>query len=94
MRTEKVSTKGTRPTKPDKRTVTKPTADPWNRTGASNLKKELNTWLGCRTVWNHDDWNQLLQDLRTKGFSDLVDTPRGQDAIGLYIETNRKCPSC
>lgn len=76
-----------------RRVVTKTTANPWNRTGASNLKQELSTWLCNRTIWNHEDWTKLLSDLRTKGFSDLVDTPRGQDAIGLYLETHRKFPN-
>ena len=88
MRTDKSTGKTT------KRTVTKTTNDPWNRSGANSLKKELSGWLKTRTVWNHDDWQNLLADLRTKGYSDLVDTPRGQDAIGLYLETNRKCGSC
>lgn len=84
MRTEKVKTKTPR------RIITKATNNPWNRTGANNLKEELNNWLASRTVWNHEDWTRLLADLRVKGYSDLVDTPRGQDAIGLYLETNRK----
>lgn len=88
MRTEKNTCKST------KRTVTRTTNDPWNRTGANSLKKELGGWLNERTVWNHDDWQNLLSDLRTKGYSDLVDTPKGQDAIGLYLETNRKAGSC
>ncbi|HPQ81051.1 MAG TPA: hypothetical protein PLZ86_04940 [bacterium] len=88
MRTQKTTGKTT------KRTVTKATEDPWNRTGANSLKKELNGWLESRTIWNHEDWQSLIFDLRTKGYSDLVDTPKGQDAIGFYLETNRKGGSC
>lgn len=81
-------------TKLDRRRITKTPATPTNKVGGNNLKKELNAWLDNRTVWNHDDWLSLLSDLRTKGYSDLIDTPKGQDAIGLYLETNRRFPSC
>lgn len=90
MRTEKSTTKAAKVTR---RTVTKTTSDPWNRSGPSSLRSELDKWLSYRTIWNHNDWTKLLSDLRTKGFCDLVDTPRGQDAIGLYLESNRKNPS-
>lgn len=78
----------------ERRTVAKPAGFPTNQTSAMSLKKELNGWLTTRTVWNHDDWLSLLADLRTKGYSDLIDTPKGQEAIGLYLEANKKCASC
>lgn len=80
-------------TKTERRRVTKTAAVPTNKK-ADALKKELNTWLCNRTVWNHEDWTNLLADLRGKGFSDLIETQKGQDAIGLYLESNKKYPSC
>jgi hypothetical protein len=53
-------------------------------------KKELNKWLKAHKTWDHDDWLQLLDDLKTKGYSDLVNNQEGQDSVGLYLETNRK----
>jgi hypothetical protein len=53
-------------------------------------KKELNTWLKGRSAWNHDEWLQLLDDLRQAGFSAITDSPEGQNEIGLYLESNRK----
>jgi len=53
-------------------------------------KKELNKWLKTHKAWDHDDWLQLLDDLKTKGYSDLVNNQEGQDSVGLYLETNRK----
>ena len=88
MRTEKLGTKLPR------RRITSGSPIPVNRTSAESLKNELDGWLCSRTIWNHDDWEGLLADLRTKGFSDLIDTPKGQDAIGMYLETNKKNPSC
>ena len=91
MSTQKATGKTTKTTR---RTVTKTTTNPWNKSGTNSLKSELNGWLSTRSIWSHDDWQNLLGDLRTKGYSDLVDTPKGQDAIGLYLETNRKFGSC
>lgn len=76
-----------------KRRMAKSSNIPTNKTSAEVLKAELDSWLAVRTLWNHDDWQTLLGDLRTKGYSDLIDTQRGQDAIGLYLETNRRRPS-
>ena len=53
-------------------------------------KKELNKWIKAHKTWSHDDWLQLLDDLKTKGYSDLVNHQGGQDSVGLYLETNRK----
>lgn len=76
--------------KGERRRITKTEAIPTNKTSADSLKTELDTWLCGKTIWNHNDWLSLLSDLRTKGFSDLIDTQKGRDAIGLYLETNRK----
>lgn len=80
--------------KKEKRKIPRPAVIPVNRTSAASLKKELGGWLETRTVWNHDDWLKLLSDLRSKGYNDLIDTPKGQEAIGLYLEANRKTSSC
>lgn len=77
-------------TRTEKRKIAKPSGFPTNQTCSSSLKKELGSWLGERTIWNHDDWLCLLSGLRLKGYSDLIDTPKGHEAIGLYLEANRK----
>jgi hypothetical protein len=53
-------------------------------------KKELNKWLKAHKTWNHDDWLELLDDLKAKGFGKQVSDQAGQDSVGLYLETNRK----
>ena len=53
-------------------------------------KRELNKWLKTHKTWDHDDWLQLLDDLKVKGFDNLVSNQAGQDSVGLYLETNRK----
>jgi hypothetical protein len=53
-------------------------------------KKELNKWLKAHKTWDHDDWLKLLEDLKAKGFDNLVGDQAGQDSVGLYLETNRK----
>lgn len=58
------------------------------------LKDHLNGWLANRTCWNHEDWMGLIADLRDKGYSDLIDTPKGQEVVGKYLEHNKKCSSC
>ena len=63
---------------------------PLKRKDAAALRKDLDGWLTERTCWNHEDWTNLLTDLRQKGYSDLIDTPKGQELIGLYLESNKK----
>ena len=53
-------------------------------------KKELTTWLKGRESWNHQDWLDLIAGLRDQGFAKWTDSQEGCDAIGLYLETNRK----
>ncbi|MGA8574039.1 MAG: hypothetical protein ACLP7A_09330 [Desulfobaccales bacterium] len=52
-------------------------------------KKELNKWLKVHKTWGHDDWLKLLDDLKAKGFGNLISDQAGQDSVGLYLETNR-----
>jgi hypothetical protein len=52
-------------------------------------KKELNKWLKAHKTWGHDDWLELLEDLKAKGYGNLVSDQAGQDSVGLYLETNR-----
>ena len=78
--------------KPAKRRILATAATPTNKISALSLKRELNNWLEKRDTWNHDDWLKLLSDLRTKGYNDLIDTPKGQEAIGLYLEAHKKTP--
>jgi hypothetical protein len=35
-------------------------------------KKELNKWLKTHKTWDHDDWLKLLDELKNKGFGNLV----------------------
>ncbi|MGO9580635.1 MAG: hypothetical protein ACLP2P_14640 [Desulfobaccales bacterium] len=52
-------------------------------------KRELNKWLKTHKTWDHDDWLKLLDNLKSKGFDNLVSDQAGQDSVGLYLETNR-----
>lgn len=67
---------------------------PVKNMSADALKGHLNEWLVDRTCWNHEEWVGLLNNLRSKGYSDLIDTPRGQEVIGRYLEHNKKCGTC
>ena len=53
-------------------------------------KKELNAFLRKNTEWDHNMWTGLLSELEEIGFGFLTETEEGRDAIGLYLETNRK----
>ena len=53
-------------------------------------KRELNKWLKMHKTWDHDDWLKLLDNLKSKGFDNLVSNQAGQDSVGLYLETIRK----
>ena len=52
-------------------------------------KRELNTWLRKHLTWNHDEWLELITELKTQGFDELTSTQEGLDAIGLYLETKK-----
>lgn len=78
----------------ERRRITRPAEIRLPVPSAQALKEELNVWLDCRTCWNHEDWITLLGDLREKGYSDLIETPKGQDLIGRYLELNKKNASC
>jgi len=52
-------------------------------------KKELDKWLKAHKTWNPDDWLMLLDDLKAKGYGNLVSNKAGQDSVGLYLETKR-----
>jgi hypothetical protein len=52
-------------------------------------KKELDKWLKAHKTWSHDDWLKLLDDLKGKGYGNLVGKKAGQNSVGLYLETNR-----
>ena len=88
MANEKVTSKLTR------RKISRCAEVPVQNMSADALKQHLNTWLNNRTCWNHEDWMNLLNDLRSEGYSDLIDTPRGQEVIGKYLECNKPCPEC
>ena len=52
--------------------------------------QELNKWLKEKSYWNHDEWLQLLNDLKEKGYGELVIDQQAIDSIGLYLEKNRR----
>ncbi len=72
-----------------RRKVAKCAEIPLKRNDAQALRKDLDGWLVGRTCWNHEDWLNLLGDLRQKGYSDLIETPKGQELMGLYLENNK-----
>ena len=77
-----------------KKTPPKPVGKPASGPAASGQvpafpKKELDKWLKAHKTWNHDDWLKLLDDLKAKGYGNLVGKKAGQDSVGLYLETNR-----
>ncbi len=52
--------------------------------------KFLSSWLEGRLFWNHQDWLDLLNALRAKGYESFTDSVEGQEAIGQYLESHRK----
>jgi len=52
-------------------------------------KKELDKWLKAHKTWSHYNWLKLLDDLKAKGYGNLVGKKAGQDSVGLYLETSR-----
>ena len=52
-------------------------------------KRELNTWLRKHLTWNHEEWLELVDELKTQGFDELTSSQEGLDAIGLYLETKK-----
>jgi hypothetical protein len=77
-----------------KKTPPEPVGQPARGAAVSQLapafpKKELNKWLKAHQTWGHDDWLKLLDDLKGKGYGNLVGDQAGQDSVGLYLETNR-----
>jgi hypothetical protein len=57
---------------------------------ASFPEKELKKWLKGRIEWNHNDWLNLLENLRKEGYSNLTDNDAGRTQIGQFLETERK----
>lgn len=53
-------------------------------------KTELSQWLKTHRSWSNDEWLKLLQDLRKKGFQQLVDSQFGRDMLGKFLEENRQ----
>ena len=53
-------------------------------------KRELNSWLKKNNSWDHGQWLALVNELSTKGFTDLLSNQEGLDAVGLYLESNKK----
>ena len=53
-------------------------------------KKQLNYWLRRNFTWDHNKWNELLSDLEQQGFTEWVSYASVNDALGLYLETNRQ----
>jgi hypothetical protein len=77
-------------TKREKRHVVRAPGVAIDSSDVELLKRDLDVWLESRTAWTHEEWMGLLTDLREKGYTDLIDTPRGQETIGAYLESNRR----
>ena len=52
-------------------------------------KRELNTWLRKNLSWDHQQWLDLISDLKKQGFTSFTESQEGLDAIGLYLETKK-----
>lgn len=52
-------------------------------------KQEMRQWIRGRMNWTHEEWLELLDDLRGQGFGVYTDTPEGQEELGAYLEENR-----
>ena len=52
-------------------------------------KRELNAWLRKHLSWDHQEWLDLVTDLRTQGFTNYTESQDGLDSIGLYLETKK-----
>ena len=63
-----------------KKTAKKPTRFP---------KRELNAWLRKHLSWDHQQWLDLITDLKKQGFTNFTESQEGLDAIGLYLETKK-----
>lgn len=81
-------------TRTERRRVSRCGEVPIRQNDAETLRRDLDGWLESRNCWSHEEWLSLLGDLRQKGYSDLIDTPKGQELIGRYLENNKKCGSC
>jgi len=51
--------------------------------------RKLRAWLKVHQAWSHEDWIELLAELRLKGYGGLTDNPEGQGVIGRFLEANR-----
>lgn len=52
-------------------------------------KRELNAWLRKHLSWDHQQWLELITDLKNQGFTNFTESQEGLDAIGLYLETKK-----
>ena len=53
-------------------------------------KAHLKKWLKKHRIWDHGLWEELLDELRKKGHSQLVDTPIGRELLGRYLQEHRR----
>jgi len=53
-------------------------------------EKLLRKWLIGRTGWNHTDWLELLDELRSKGYAAFIDAQEGRTEIGNFLEAERE----
>jgi hypothetical protein len=81
-------------TKCERRRINRTPDVPLGRNDATSLKQELDGWLTGRACWSHDEWTNLLTDLSRKGYSDLIETPKGQELIGRYLEQRKNGGNC
>ena len=78
----------------ERRRIVRNDSAPLDKNDATSLKQELDGWLTGRACWSHDEWTNLLTELSSKGYSDLIETPKGQELIGRYLEQNKTRGNC
>ncbi|MEI8346601.1 MAG: hypothetical protein WCG27_03985 [Pseudomonadota bacterium] len=52
-------------------------------------EQELTYWLKNRQRWNHQEWLELLESLKQKGYADWVENNDGHREIGLFLESRK-----
>lgn len=86
----KTTTKTTTKTATPK-TATTPTQAARTVGGGEIPTTMLDGWMRQRRLqWGNEEWQGLLQDLRTQGMNGLADTDEGRQMVGRYLEDARR----
>ena len=60
------------------------------KTGDKLPTERLDAWVRDHMQWNHQDWENLLNELRHEGHSALADCDEGREKIAKHIEEARQ----